>query len=66
MAQLCQYPTERRARGLLWLLNFGPEALRRGLSLAAVTPSNIGDGIHTHGRLIVSLGMSSIRQRPAA
>ena len=37
-----------------------------GLSLAAVTLSNIGSGICTHGRPIVALGMSSMCQRPAA
>ena len=30
MARLCQYPTEQRAKGLLWLLNLEPEVLRRG------------------------------------
>ena len=34
------------------------------MSLVAVRPSNIGSGIHTHGRQIVALGMSSMRQRP--
>ena len=34
------------------------------MSLATVTPSNIVDSIHTHGRPIVALGMSSMCQRP--
>ena len=34
--------------------------------MATVTPSNIGGDIHTHGRSIVSLGISSMSQRPVA
>ena len=34
--------------------------------MAAVTLFNMGGGIHTHGRQIVALGMSSMCQRPTA
>ena len=36
------------------------------MSLAVVTLPKIGSDIHPHGRLIVTLGMSSMCQRPAA
>ena len=34
--------------------------------MAAVTLSNITGDINTHGRLVVTLGMSSMCQRPTA
>ena len=55
MAQLYQCPTERRARGLLWLSNLGPGVLRQGPVV----------GVSSHGRPVVALGVGSMCQCPA-